>query len=290
MTEPAANSVVEQMLRRVPQLSDAARSQALRQVMQEIALAGLVRRGFFAKAAFYGGTCLRLFHQLPRFSEDLDFSLLQSDPSFSLQPYLQGMEAEFAALGIPVQISEKTKTVKSAIVSAFLKTNSTVIQLAIGSNASLKIKLEVDTDPPLGFSTDEQLLLQPYSCYVKCFRLPDLFAGKMHAVLFRQWQQRVKGRDWFDLEWYVRAGIPLHLNHLAERARQSGHWPQQQPFTGETLHSLLAERIGRLDVANARLDIQRFLADPEPLAIWSQSYFLQLVQRIVLTPDAQASA
>ena len=88
----------------------------------------------------------------------------------------------------------------------------------------------------------------------------------------------------------VRAGIPLHLNHLAERARQSGHWPLQQPFTGEALHSLLAERIGRLDVANARLDIQRFLTDPEPLAIWSQSYFLQLVQRIVLTPDAQVSA
>ncbi|MCP9911749.1 nucleotidyl transferase AbiEii/AbiGii toxin family protein [Cyanobium sp. BA20m-p-22] len=87
------------------------------------------------------------------------------------------------------------------------------------------MKLEVDTHPPLVFYTEGQLLLLPYSFYVKCFALPDLFAGKMHAVLFRQWQQRVKGRDWFDLEWYVRCGIPLHLNHLAERARQSGHWP-----------------------------------------------------------------
>ena len=282
MQEKSGNSVVEQMLRRVPQDSDLERSQAMRQVMQEIALAGLVRRGFFAKAAFYGGTCLRLFHQLPRFSEDLDFSLLQPDPGFRLQPYLQGMEEEFSGLGIEVQISEKQKTNPSPILSAFLKASTTIVQLAITETKTLRIKFEVDTDPPLGFSTEEQLLLQPYSCYVKCFSLSDLFAGKMHAVLFRQWQQRVKGRDWFDLEWYVRGGIPLHLDHLAERARQSGHWPLDQPFSASSLQVLLAERIARLDVANARLDIERFIAQPEPLAIWSQDYFQQLAQRVVI--------
>ena len=282
MQEKSGNSVVEQMLRRVPQDSDLERSQAMRQVMQEIALAGLVRRGFFAKAAFYGGTCLRLFHQLPRFSEDLDFSLLQPDPDFRLQPYLQGMEEEFSGLGIEVQISEKQKTNPSPILSAFLKASTTIVQLAITGTKTLRIKFEVDTDPPLGFSTEEQLLLQPYSCYVKCFSLSDLFAGKMHAVLFRQWQQRVKGRDWFDLEWYVRGGIPLHLDHLAERARQSGHWPLDQPFSASSLQVLLAERIARLDVANARLDIERFIAQPEPLAIWSQDYFQQLAQRVVM--------
>jgi predicted nucleotidyltransferase component of viral defense system len=282
MQERSLNSVVEQMLRRVPQASDGERSQAMRQVMQEIALAGLVRRGFFAKAAFYGGTCLRLFHQLPRFSEDLDFSLLQPDPGFRLQPYLQGMEEEFSGLGIEVQISEKQKINPSPILSAFLKASTTIVQLAITGMTTLRIKFEVDTDPPLGFSTEEQLLLQPYSCFVKCFSLPDLFAGKMHAVLFRQWQQRVKGRDWFDLEWYVRGGIPLHLDHLAERARQSGHWPLDHPFTASSLQALLTERIGRLDVANARLDIERFIAQTEPLAIWSQDYFQQLAQRVVM--------
>jgi predicted nucleotidyltransferase component of viral defense system len=279
------NRVVEQMLQRSLQVSTgigstAERSQALREVMQEIALAGLYRRGFFGKAAFYGGTCLRIFHQLPRFSEDLDFSLLQSDPSFSLAPYLRGLEQEFAALGLSVQVNVKTKTTQSAIVSAFLKTTTTVVQLAIDGKKMLKIKLEVDTDPPLDFNTEEQLLLQPYSFYVKCFCLPDLFAGKLHAVLFRQWQQRVKGRDWFDLEWYVRQGIPLHLDHLAARARQSGHWPADQPFTANALQASLAERIHHLDVSNARIDIERFIADPEPLAIWSQDYFAQLVQRI----------
>ena len=268
------------MLQRIPQGSDAQRSQGLRQVMQEIALAGLYRRDFFGKAAFYGGTCLRIFQQLPRFSEDLDFSLLQSDPHFKLQPYIKGLEDEFAALGIPLDVSVKDKTRHPPIVSAFLKPSTTIVQLAIDGNKSLKIKLEVDTDPPLGFTTNEQLLLQPYSCYVKCFGLTDLFAGKMHAVLFRQWQQRVKGRDWFDLEWYVRQGIPLHLAHLAERAKQSGHWPKQRPFTADTLQALVLERITRLDVANARVDIERFIPDPQALEIWSVPYFQQLAQRI----------
>ena len=276
------NPALEQMLQRVPQGSGAERSQALREVMQEIALAGLVRRGFFGKAAFYGGTCLRIFQQLPRFSEDLDFSLLQSDPHFSLQPYLKGLTEEFAALGIQVDIRQKQKTIRTAIVSAFLKPSTTMVQLAISGAAPLKIKLEVDTDPPLGFETEEQLLLQPYSCYVKCFSLADLFAGKMHAVLFRQWQQRVKGRDWIDLEWYVRRGIPLHLEHLAERTRQSDHWPREQAFSAETMQMLLAQRIHHLDVAKARQDIERFIVDRQPLAIWSRSYFKELAQRIQL--------
>lgn len=164
--------------------------------MQEITLAGLYRRRFFSKAAVCGGTCRRIFHQLPRFSEDLDFSLLQPTPDFSLQPYLRGPEEEFAALGINVKVNVKYKNAQSAIVSAFLKTTTTVAQLAIGGTKMLKIKLEVDTDPPRGFNTEEQ--------------------------------QRVKGRDWFDLEWYVRQGIPVHLDHLAERARQSGHLHQQR--------------------------------------------------------------
>jgi predicted nucleotidyltransferase component of viral defense system len=274
------NKVVEQMLQRVPEGGIAVGNLALREVMQEIALAGLYRRGFFGKAAFYGGTCLRIFQQLPRFSEDLDFSLLQSDPEFCLEPYLQGVEEEFAALGIGVEIKVKSKTAPSAIISAFLKPTTTIIQLAVSGPKALKIKLEVDTDPPLGFNTEEQLLLQPYSLYVKCFSLPDLFAGKMHAVLFRQWQQRVKGRDWFDLEWYVRRGIPLHLDHLAERSRQSGHWPIDQTFTAHTLQRLLADRINSLDVSQARVDIERFISDPQLLEIWSQEYFTQIGQSI----------
>jgi hypothetical protein len=282
MNDSGISPIVEQMLRRVSPSSEGAPSQALREVMQEVALAGLQRHGFFSKAAFYGGTCLRMFHQLPRFSEDLDFSLLGSEPSFTLQPYLQGLDEEFRALGIEVSIREKKKQISTAIASAFLKPSTTMVQLAWSGTGSLQIKLEVDTDPPLGFKTDEQLLLQPYACYVKCFCLPDLFADKMHAVLFREWQQRVKGRDWFDLEWYIRNGTALHLDHLGERARQSGHWPEDQPFTSECLHRLLAQRIANLNVANARVDIERFFANPQPLQIWSKSYFQDLIQQLDL--------
>lgn len=272
--------VIEQMLQRVQPTTDTARNQALREVLQEVALAGLQRQGFFAKAAFYGGTCLRIFHQLPRFSEDLDFSLLKPDPEFVLQTYLQGLEREFASMGIEVTIRQKSKQHRTAIVSAFLKPNTTMVRLAFNGAGTLKIKLEVDTDPPLGFRTEKQLLLQPFACYVKSFSLPDLFAGKMHAVLFRQWQQRVKGRDWFDLEWYVRRRVPLHLGHLGERARQSGHWPEDEAFSAASLLGLLDDRIARLDVANARRDIERFIIDAKQLEIWSKAYFKDLALRI----------
>ena len=187
-----------------------AAEQALREIMQEIALAGLQRSRFFEIAAFYGGTALRIFHGLQRFSEDLDFSLLELKPGFSLLPYMKGIETEFKALGVNVSIEEKNKTARTDVDSAFLKPDTAWKELIIKEilpnesvkmRPSIKIKIEVDTTPPPGFRTEEKLLLKPFSFYVKCFTLPDLFAGKMHALLFRKWKKRVKGRDWFDMEW-----------------------------------------------------------------------------------------
>src|SRR5450631_1531476 len=209
--------------------------QALREIMQEIALAGLQRSGFFEKAAFYGGTALRIFYGLNRFSEDLDFSLLESNPGFSLDKYLEAIRVEFAAAGMQVSIKEKIKTNKNNIESAFLKSETIwrelVLESIIPQNgldhvANIKIKLEIDTKPPLGFATEEKLLLKPFSFYVKCFSLSDLFAGKMHALLFRKWGNRVKGRDWFDLEWYIQKGIAVNLAHLQIRAEESGNWKE----------------------------------------------------------------
>nr|WP_298164644.1 nucleotidyl transferase AbiEii/AbiGii toxin family protein [uncultured Pseudomonas sp.] len=271
--------VIEQMLQRYPQDSNEARTHALREVMQEIALAGLYRGGFFERAAFYGGTCLRIFHDLPRFSEDLDFSLLQPEPDFSLEPYFKSMTDEFSAFGFEVEIAAKQKAVASDISSAFLKKTASVYDLRIAGQKVIKIKFEVDTDPPLGFSTEERLLLQPYSFFVKCFTLPDLFAGKMHALLFRQWKNRVKGRDWFDFEWYVRQGSPLSLQHFAERARQSGD-VSETTLTTEAFLSMLEARILGLDVNSARQDVARFIKTPTQLEIWSQNYFLQLARMI----------
>lgn len=269
--------MLAQMLSRFHAATMEQKQQALREVMQEIALAGLYRGGFFAKAAFYGGTCLRIFYGLPRYSEDLDFSLLQEDADFSLAPYFEAIKTEFAALGVDVSISHKKKTAATAIESAFLKNDTQVVVLDF-ADISVKIKFEVDTQPPLGFATEEKLLLEPFSFYVKTFAMPDLFAGKMHALLFRQWQNRIKGRDWFDFEWYVRRGAQFNLAHFNQRALQSGDLRQPLDETG--FIKLLAERITSVDFANAKQDAKRFITDARVLEIWSQDYFLELAQRV----------
>lgn len=272
-------TVIEQMLQKYALNTHEDRTHALREVMQEIALAGLYRGGFFEKTAFYGGTCLRIFQDLPRFSEDLDFSLLKPDANFSFEPYFRALKEEFSAFGFEVEISEKKKTATTDIASAFLKKNSSTYDLQVAGQKVMKIKFEVDTDPPLGFATEEKLLIQPYSFYVKCFSLPDLFAGKMHAVLYRQWKNRVKGRDWFDFEWYVRKGCALNLAHFCERARQSGDL-ELATLQPEAFLAMLQARIRTLDVDSARQDVVRFVRDAAALNIWSQDYFLQLAAMI----------
>lgn len=272
--------MLEQMLSRYTITSKEQQLQALREVMQEIALAGLYRSGFFDKAAFYGGTCLRIFYQLPRYSEDLDFSLMHVDEAFNLEPYFQAIVDEFAALGVEVVINRKAKSVETAIESAFLKNTTQVFDISLSGPQIVKIKLEVDTQPPLGFATEEKLLLEPYSFYVKCFRLPDLFAGKMHALLFRQWRHRVKGRDWFDFEWYVRKRVPLSLPHFNQRALQSGDIAS--PLDAEGFRELLLEKVQNVDLNNAGQDIERFIVDGAVLAVWSSDYFTDLAGRLIV--------
>lgn len=264
--------------------------QALREIMQEIALAGLQRSGFFEKAAFYGGTALRIFHGLERFSEDLDFSLLEIDPDFTLLPYLDGIINEFNAAGMKVSVKGKSKTFNTDIDSAFLKSETSwkelilekiIPQAGLAKIPEVKIKLEVDTSPPGGFNTEEKLLLRPFSFYVKCFTLPDLFAGKMHALLFRKWKTRVKGRDWYDMEWYIKKGIPLHLDHLATRARDSGDWNRKN-LTRNDFMKLLHGKIEVVSFNRIREDIIRFIPDEKVLDIWSARYFTDLSEKIRL--------
>ena len=259
--------------------------QALREIMQEITLAGLYRANFFKEAAFYGGTALRIFHGLNRFSEDLDFSLLEKNSAFELAPYLEGVKNEFSALGMHVTFIQKSKAATSAIDSAFLKSETlwgellvetNLPQFSLSQKPSIKIKLEVDTQPPLLFETENKLLIKPFSFYVNCFTLPYLFAGKMHALLFRKWKERVKGRDWYDLDWYIKKSVPVNLEHLAERARESGDWSEPS-LTKEQLHQLLIQRIRSVDMNRVKEDVIRFIPNPQELDIWTPNYFEQLI-------------
>tara|TARA_R110000868_G_scaffold138960_2_gene353549 strand:- start:1200 stop:2051 length:852 start_codon:yes stop_codon:yes gene_type:complete len=261
---------------------------ALREIMQEITLAGLQRSSFFEKAAFYGGTALRIFHNLDRFSEDLDFSLLQTEQDFYLEKYQHAIINEFASLGMNVSISEKQKVKQNNINSAFLKSETiwrelkleTIIpQNGLDTKVNIKIKIEVDTEPPLNFKTEEKLLLKPFSFYVKCFALPDLFAGKMHALLFRKWGTNVKGRDWYDMEWYIKKGIKLDLGHFLTRAQDSGDWAGESISEIE-FRDLLSKKIDTVNLNYVKADVIRFIKDPTQLDIWSTTYFHDLVSHL----------
>ncbi|MDD3687886.1 MAG: nucleotidyl transferase AbiEii/AbiGii toxin family protein [Bacteroidales bacterium] len=276
--------VFNKMLAKYNLATDADLYNATREILQEITLSGLYRGGFFSKAAFYGGTCLRIFHGLDRFSEDLDFSLMQPEPGFKLEPYFNSVIAEFAALGIEVEIIQKQKTGISNIESAFLKQTKTVYSLNIQSQKNIKIKFEVDTNPPLGFDVENKLLFQPFSFYVNCFTLPDLYAGKMHALLFRAWKTRVKGRDWYDFEWYVRNNVELNLAHFAERAFQSNHLSESK-ISSDDFIKMLKSKIETVDFKNAAAEVSIFIKRPSDTNIWSKDYFLRLVEMIRFKHD-----
>lgn len=272
-----------------PKNKDEAQS-VLREIMQEVALAGLYRSGFFEKAAFYGGTALRIFHGLDRFSEDLDFSLLKPDPDFSLDKYLDAIQNEFQALGMQVSIKEKKKAKDTHVDSAFLKSETIwkelvlegiIPQSGLSQQAHIKIKIEVDTVPPIGFETEEKLLLRPFSFYVKCFTLPYLFAGKMHALLFRKWKENVKGRDWYDFEWYVKKGVAMNLKHFVERAQGSGDAIEEK-LTKQQFKQLLTNRINSVDMEKVKADAVRFIPASSKLDIWSTKYFNDLSAHLKL--------
>jgi predicted nucleotidyltransferase component of viral defense system len=261
---------------------------ALREIMQEITLAGLSRTDFFEKAAFYGGTALRIFYGLDRYSEDLDFSLLKPDPKFSIEPYFKAVLAEFQSLGLTVSIKEKKKTKQTAIDSAFLKVETIwqeiilediIKETGVRSNKTLKIKIEVDRQPPLNFKTEEKLLLRPFSFYVKCFTKPSLFAGKMHALLFRKWLNRVKGRDWYDLEWYIKKGIPLDVNHFLTRAKDTNDWTDDS-ISDRQIIELLDTKIKSVSFSSVTEDVIRFIKNDDVLNIWSPEYFKDLIEKI----------
>lgn len=266
----------------------------VREILQQAALLGLERQGFFEKAAFYGGTALRILYGLDRFSEDLDFTLLTPNPKFDFKPFLEGLKKELSSLGFEMEISQKMKTIETPILSAFMKMNTLELLLTIGEETKQKqkkqinpkekiqIKLEIDTNPPLGFRVENKLVLNPTSFYVLTLHKSDLFAGKMHAILFRTWKNRVKGRDWYDLIWYIQKKIPLNLRYLESALKQSDQFPLSENFNKEILVEMLRSKIQTIDWEAAKLDMRPFISDPERLAIWSPNFFTDLLEHLAI--------
>lgn len=273
-------NLFDQMLSRYEISTNDDYRNALHEVMQQVALAGLYRNGFFDKAAFYGGTCLRIFHKVERFSEDMDFSLLEPNILFTLEDYFDSIKNEFKLLGRDIIINKKVKQKDSNIDSAFLKEDTEIFDLKFSTEKNIKIKLEVDTNPPLGFETESKLLILPFSFMTRCYTLPNLYAGKMHALIFRSWKTRVKGRDWYDFEWYVRNNIKLNFNHFLMRVEQFGSLKDVE-LDKESFKKILKDKILNTNIELVKDDIRPFIKDITILNIWSIDYFCQLVDMII---------
>lgn len=288
-------TVLQQMLGNYKTNTTEDKKNALKEVVQEVALCGLSRAGFFKHAAFYGGTALRIFYGLDRFSEDLDFSLVMPNPDFQLNRYFSGVESELAALGLKFSIEEKQKTVDSAIKSAFLKGNTKehilniydIQNIGINPDEIIKIKFEVDTNPPAFAQFENKYRLQPSPYQVKLYDMSSLFAGKIHAVICRSWKNRVKGRDLYDYVFYLLRRAKVNLPHLQARLEDSGTLPENEVFSRETLLKMLQERFETIDFEQAKQDILPFIVNPDKLDLWSKDFFMDITNNLQVAEKLQ---
>ena len=263
---------------------------AIKEIVQEIVLCGLSRGGFFKEAAFYGGTALRIFYGLDRFSEDLDFSLITQNPDFDLTKYFPYIENEIKSLGLNFIVTEKEKTKDSNIKSAFLKGNTKEHIMTIYENGDdvnfinkaemIRIKFEVDINPPAGATYETKFALLPSPYQVRLYDLPSLFAGKIHACLCRNWQTRIKGRDFYDYIFFLSIGASVNLNNLKAKLVQSNYINEDYNLTIDNLKLLLNERFNNINFEEAKKDVFPFIKDKSKLDLWSKEFFIEITKKL----------
>ena len=284
------DKLIEQMLKKHSSQTFEDRKNSVKEVIQEIVLCGLSRAGFFDSAVFYGGTALRIFYGLDRFSEDLDFSLIQPNPNFDLTQYFPILEKEVRAFGLNFKMEEKEKSFDSNIRSAFLKGNTkehlllfysnTDIQGKISANELIKIKFEVDISPPAYATFERKYRLLPYPYEVLLYDQSSLFAGKIHAVLCRGWKNRVKGRDLYDYVFYLSQNTPVNLKHLKQRLIQSKFILTGEEFSIKELKKALVSRLGEIDYEKAKADVEPFVKNNRSLALWDKEFFISITEQL----------
>ena len=285
------DSIIEQMLAQHESKTLGDKKNSIKEVVQEIILCGLSRAGFFQTAAFYGGTALRIFHNLDRFSEDLDFSLIAPDTNFRLDPYLPALEKELSAYGFHFKAETRSKVNDSDVLSAFVKGNTRehillcyadekLARTVVGSEL-IKVKFEVDTTPPpyAGFERQFRLLPIPYE--INLYDMPSLFAGKLHAVICRAWKSRIKGRDLYDLVFYLANKTPVNLKHLNARLVDSGFEGARDDLSLAEIKQILYRRFECIDYSQARDDVLPFVRNPASLDRWSKEFFQSITNDLV---------
>ncbi len=285
------NSVIETMLAKYNPQNNYERENVIKEILQEIALAGLSRGGFFEKAAFYGGTCLRIFYGLNRFSEDLDFALLTEDKNFRLDQYFPTLEKEFRSYGIDISVEEKNNSVDTEVQSAFLKGNTLMIMMTffprsedakkIISNQKLKIKFEIDTNNPNGGRTESKFRMLPAPYEARVFDEATLFAGKIHAIICRNYKNNVKGRDYYDYLFYIGKGSKFNLTYLENKLKNTkGILAENEKLTLDKIKTLLKNRFETVDYESAKKDVSNFISDKENLNLWKKELFLSTLEEL----------
>ena len=259
------------------------KEQALKEITQEIILMSLARQDFFTRAEFHGGTALRILYGLQRFSEDLDFALLAPDKNFSFMPYLKNITEELRAFGYQFEIQDRSKA-ENAVKKAFLKDDSLGKLLTLkktGFPKKIKIKLEIDSNPPLGVTTEIKYLDFPMPFGIRAKTLPSSFAGKLHALLCRRY---IKGRDWYDFIWYVSRKVPINFLLLENALKQNGPWQNQKPNVEKAwLEKQLTTKINELNWSQATQDVTIFIKPQEQasLRIWGKAFFLAELEKLL---------
>jgi predicted nucleotidyltransferase component of viral defense system len=284
------NTLLDAMMKKYDPHTMYEKKNVMKEVMQEIVLCGLSRAGFFKKAAFYGGTALRIFYGLDRFSEDLDFSLMAVDEDFDITPYFPILQKEIAAFNLRVQLGVKDKTKSSQIRSAFLKGNTKEHLLLfypedveadhVPANEVIKIKFEIDVNPPSYATFERKYRLIPLPYEVNLYDEASLFAGKIHAVIGRSWRNRIKGRDLYDYVFYLSRNTEVNIRHLQARLIQSGHFADTQMLTLDGVKQLLCERFTEIDFEQAKADVLPFIKDTTLLNLWSADFFQQITTEL----------
>ena len=282
------NNIIEQMLSKyeIKNLND--EINALKEIIQEIVLSGLSRGGFFDEAAFYGGTALRIFYNLDRFSEDLDFALLSPNKDFDISKYFSYVEKELKAYDLNLEVSTRNKNINSNITSAFLKgdTKEHILKFFPGNSnhtynqtlKDIKIKFEVDINPPLGATYGMRYKLLPSPHQVKLYDKTSLFAGKIHAILCRNWNIRVKGRDLYDYIFFLSNNVEVNVELIRNKLVASKYINENDVFNIDVLKGMLKSKFSEINYNDAKEDVLPFIRDTDSLNMWSKDFFVNITE------------
>ncbi len=283
-------NVIEQMLESYEIKNTNDEINALKEIIQEIVLSGLSRGGFFKDVAFYGGTALRVFYKLDRFSEDLDFALIFPNKSFDLSKYFTSIEEELKSYGLNLEINTKNKTDDSNITSAFLKGDTIEHILKFFPNEinhkydhmlkNIKIKFEVDINPPSGATYEEKYKLLPSPHQIKLYDKESLFAGKIHAILCRGWKIRTKGRDLYDYVFFLANNTTVNIELVRNKLIASNYINPDSKFDINVLKELLIKKFEKIDYKDAKDDVIPFIKNIDSLNIWSKNFFISITEKL----------